>query len=257
MLFLRLGDDLAVAVGVEAVEHHAVVAGELADRSPPSPSASASSVRRGAQACDRGGQPLRKVARRAPRLRQVDRLEFEDHRIGVVAMDQRLEAAAHAVALDVAAQRPRRRAHAGEHTRPHLCGKVAAQDFDRAADQLVDVESQHFAHVRAGLQHARRRGLEHEQRAMRLDRARMLDQFPIAIRQVGLAKGRRVAFIGHVYGCAGCSVLRRRLHRASTGMDIFGPHAAKSSRQHSPPATSVSSWIASYDLWVRRNNHNK
>jgi hypothetical protein len=54
----------------------------------------------------------------------------------------------------------------------------------------------------------------------------VLDQFPIAIRQVGLAKGRRITFIDHEFGaCSG--FMRLRHWRASAGPDIFGPGAPK------------------------------
>ena len=134
--FLGLGDDFAVTVRIEAIEHHAVVAGELAedrhrlDRE-------RVERRRGAEARDRAGSRCGRSRASFTASTRSTGSSSRMHRVGAVAVDQRLEAAPHAVALRVAAQRSRRCAHAGQHARPDLRGQVAAQDVDRLAEQLA------------------------------------------------------------------------------------------------------------------------
>ena len=226
-------DHFAVAVGVEAVEHHAVVAARARGRSRTASPASASSVARGAQARDGARQALREVAREAPPL--AARSTGSSSRRTASASLRWMSASKPRRTpprFGVAAERSRRRADRrparGVHTcagrsppRPRSTGRAA-----RSASMPSIV-----GRVVARLQDPRRRCLEHQQRAMRLDRSRMLDQLAVAIGQVGFAECGRVfsqvawgaGFEGGVdqrgadnrqpamLACAG-SKSRRRLH---------------------------------------------
>ena len=200
MFFLGLGDDLAVALGIEAIEHDAVVTRDLAIGGDGC-RREGFERRRRAESSDRRRQALRNLVRECRARRQVDRNELEDDRRGGVAMDERLETALRAIALDMRTERPRRCAHAVRQAPLHTLGQVAAQHVDVAAEQALHIHTEHRVGVRARLQDDRRGRFEHQQHAMRLDRSRELDQLPIAIRQVGFAECWLVS--GRFHGYSG------------------------------------------------------
>lgn len=192
-LFLpRLTNDLAVAVGVKAIDHHAVVAGELLHDTRRFLIQRRGGTR-GTEARDAGGEdprhPLGHRLRRPHFLDRDHRLEL--HRIALVpqAVHQHLVLPHLVAVLD---------GHRGGQAR--RLRALLLQPSDEAAErgiEAVDVlaergrppTAEDGLGIERGLQHVEPAGMQDQQGAMRLHRPRELDQLPGAVGQVGSTEG--------------------------------------------------------------------
>ena len=176
-----LGDHLAMAFVVEAVDHHPVVAGDLPE------------------------QPRRLVAEHPWRIGAEHRLQHALHQSGAVAglagglqLDDEA-AAGRAVQGAVEAGRGPAGPAAdrggqglqrlGEVRRDPL-RQVAPQRRQRQAEDTLR-QAQQRAGIGAGLHHQPVRLPYQQQGAVRLDRGGEMDLLPLAVREVGLAEARR------------------------------------------------------------------
>ncbi len=177
-LLAPLGQDLAMALLVEAVDHDPVVAGQLLED--PGGVVAQATQRHGAQ--DRLDAGLDMAA-------QVDR------RAGALELDHQ---AAGGRAMQQPVVRGERPAHPAAHRHRDgmervvdqmgldAGGQIAGQPGQRPAQHLGLV--QEFGGIGACLDHQLISLADHQEGAMGLDRAGQMDLLALAIRQVGLAE---------------------------------------------------------------------
>ncbi len=178
-----LGEHLAVAVLVEAVDHHAVVAGEVLEHRAVS-SHSPRSDERAEQAIERLLDMPGQVHRRPGALEldhQATRRQTMHESVeGDVRLAQR------------AAYAQRNRIEFGGQMRREARGEVARQFVEPPADGRR-LQAEESRRVGARLDDGQVRFTDDQQRAMRLDRACEMDLLALAIGKIGLAecRGRR------------------------------------------------------------------
>jgi len=180
-----------MAVGVELVDQHAVIAGQVAQHFHHR-IGQHTHRRRGAEALQRRGE------RRGHHLRrQVLQLDAVRRRRGRFQL-QHQAAVGEAVqcTVEAALGRPEAAlqrdglAQVGALLQlSHTLGDVAAQHGQRPLQQRVGLHPEQPRHVAAELAHAQLGASQHQQRAMRLHRSREMDQFALAVGKVGLAEG--------------------------------------------------------------------
>ena len=190
-----LGDDLAVAVGVEAVHHHAVVAGQVAHRLHDAV-LQRTQGGRGTEALHAGGQhPAQDLGLQRQRRRAavgwLHGLQFHHQPAAGCAVCGAFQRAPRCAAADTALQGQRLQAQVRQQPQ-HRSGQVAAQRRDRALQQVGRRHAQQGLRVDAGLQHLQLRQAQQQQRAVRLHRARQVDELALAVGQVGLTEGGAV-----------------------------------------------------------------
>ena len=192
----RLGDDLAVAVGVELVDHHAVVADQLAQRAAPRASASAPIARRLAEALHRGAQLRSSACRSICDAVRSAAAAGRPARAPAPARRRRTRCSAPS---NGASRRPRRCATAAAAgscrspacaQRAHARAEVAAELAPARAQQRVCGQPSSARRWRWPARTRRSRLAQHQQHAVRLHRAGQVDQLALAVGQVGLAEGR-------------------------------------------------------------------
>lgn len=187
-----LGDDLAVAVGVEAVDHHAVVAGEVAHGAGRGVGQGHQVGRiaqaahgLGQRALQRGGRQVHghRVARGGHH-----RLELQHQQAGRGAVQHAFEAAA--------ARGRRQWLRHGQVgrglQRGHGAVQRATQGGQRAFQPVRGGMAQQFGGVVGDLQHGPVGLAQHQQQPVRLHRSGEVDQLTFAVGQVCLAEGRAV-----------------------------------------------------------------
>ena len=178
----RFGDDLAVPVAIEAVDHHAVEAGQR-------PHFGGSDVVQLLQVA--GGLELPQAGAHSwmeADERGLPRLELDDHHaFGAAAVDD-------AVELRAAARLDRQGIHVAGETR--VRGVDQAQPgfrreeaLDRDAEQLVHLDAEDRRSVGARLREDQALAAAGEQDAVRLNRTGDMDRFALAVAEVDRLAG--------------------------------------------------------------------
>jgi len=186
------GDDLAVTVGIEFVDHHPVIAGEVAEGLRHRVGQDAD-IRGGTEALQRARQAIEHhlvadVERIGHAIAPGDRLEFQDQFTARVPVETAFQLKAAAGAVDMAMQGHHFRQRIGRRYLPHPRIDVAPQCFQRAIEQAGDGNAQDEGRVCAGLHYLHVGSAQHQQHAVRLHRPGEMNQFTLAIAEVRLAE---------------------------------------------------------------------
>ena len=185
----RLGNDLAVAVGVETVDHHPVVADDVAQvlHHAVGQRADGRSLADALHQRAQLAEQRRAVDLHAghARRRRVHRLQLQHQHVVGDAVHRAVEQRR----ADGAAQRLGFAQVALGAQGLQLGTGITLQLMQVAQQQPVERTAKPTARTAAGLHDAQLRLLQHQQQTVRLDRPGELDQLAIAVRHIGLAKG--------------------------------------------------------------------
>ena len=220
----RLGDDRAVAVGVELVDHHPVVARQVvhALRRRVRQRAQAGS---GAEPLHRGRHAAHEDVARDRRRRQLAgvrrrRLELQDQDTARGAVQRAFEAQALALGTAIAQRALQRNGRGqvgrGDEARD-LLGAIAPQKAERPLQHVVQREAEERRDVGSRLLDHQRLHGQHQQHAVRLHGAGQVDQLAFAVGQVGLPEARAVGVrAAHAISASGRGAPGARRNRPRT-----------------------------------------
>ena len=199
-----LAHDLAVPLGIELVDHHAIVAAEGAH------DAHDLAIQRRVGRCHAdGGDPVGEqlrylpchLGRRAPRRVRRHRLELHRDALTRKPVDHCLQRPDPILILGTSHGRHDPRQLVAVPQPADQQPELGVEGIDRLAQRRRAPRPQDRLGIRGGLKDAQVLGMQDQQDPVRLDGAGELNEFPIAVGKVGRAEGRACMVTGHRLVC--------------------------------------------------------